>query len=85
MEELVIHPHALKHGLSEDDIGYAWSNFVRKRPRDDDYWVAIGFDAGGREVEMVAAACADGSLLVIHANTPATKNVKRELGLERRQ
>ena len=27
---LVIHPHALKHGLTEDNIRNAWDNFVKR-------------------------------------------------------
>ncbi|MEG2982197.1 MAG: hypothetical protein RR794_00930, partial [Raoultibacter sp.] len=27
LEDIYIHPHALKHGLTEDAIVYAWNNF----------------------------------------------------------
>lgn len=84
MSALIVHPHSLKHGLTEDEIIFAWNNFARKRPRGDDYWVTIGFDSKGREIEMVAAVLVDGSLLVIHAKTPATKKFKKELGYPRR-
>ena len=30
MQEIYIHPHALKHGLNEEDIKCAWENFVAK-------------------------------------------------------
>ena len=40
----------------------------------------MGFDSKGREVELVAAILADGSLLVFHAKSPATKKFKKELG-----
>ncbi|MBC2889320.1 hypothetical protein [Gordonibacter massiliensis (ex Traore et al. 2017)] len=84
MDDIIVHPHSLKHGLTEEDVAYAWNNFARKRPRGDDYWVALGFDGKGREVELVAAVLADGTLLLIHAKTPATKKFKKELGYGRR-
>ena len=51
MDEIRIHPHALRHGLSREEVTYAWLNFARKRPRGDDCWVAIGFTGAGREIE----------------------------------
>ncbi len=84
MDEIRIHPHALKHDLSPEEIIYAWCNFVRKRPRGDDCWVTIGFTSVGCEVEMVGMVLAEGTTLVIHALSPATEQIKRELGLRRR-
>lgn len=41
MIEIVVHDHALKHGLTEEDVLYAWNNFVRKQrrkvPWEDEY------------------------------------------------
>lgn len=84
MDEIIVHPHSLKHGLSEDEVVHAWNNFARRRPRGEDYLVALGFDSKGREVELVAAVLADGSLLLFHAKVPATKKFKKELGYARR-
>lgn len=84
MDKITIHPHAFKHGLSQEEIAYAWRNFARKRPRGDDCWVTIGFTDAGREVEMIGMALADGTTLIIHALSPATERTKRELGLGRR-
>lgn len=84
MNDVIVHPHSLKHGLTEAEVAYAWNNFARRRLRGNDYWVAIGFDYRGREVELVAAILADGSPLVFHAKTPATKKFKKELGYARR-
>ena len=82
----IVHGHALVHGLREEDIVYAWEHFLAKRMRvGGDYWVAVGFDRYGHEIEMVAAALADGRVLIIHAMCPATEKVKRELGLSRRR
>lgn len=84
MEEIRIHSRAFKHGLSKDEITFVWHNFARKRPRHDDCWVAIGFTASAREVEMVGMALIDGSMLIIHALSPATERTRRELGLRGR-
>ena len=46
MQEIYIHPHALKHGLSEDEIKEAWRNFVAQTKRlmpKDDQIVCVGF------------------------------------------
>ena len=83
MEDVIVLPSALKHGLSEESLVAAWENFVRKRPRGVDCWVAIGFDATGAEIEMVGLVTAAGETLVIHGLSPATEKVKRELGLVR--
>ena len=83
MNSIVVLPSALKHGLCEQSLIEAWSNFVRKRPRGEDCWVTIGFDAGGKEIEMVGLIAADGTTLLIHGFSPATLKVKRELGLVR--
>ena len=80
MLELIVHEHALEHGLSEDDIRYAWDNFVKMRPRGEDFEVRIGFDSAGREIGMVGAVLSDGDILVIHAKSPAIPSIKKELG-----
>lgn len=83
MQDIIVHPHALKHGLSVEAIEATWGNFVRRRPRGEDCWVTIGYDREGHEVELVGLSLADGSTLIIHALSPATKKMKRELGLGR--
>ena len=83
MGELVVLPSALKHGLDAGQIEEAWDNFVVRRPRGDDVMVAIGF-SGDVEVEMVGLLAADGKTLVIHAMSPATEKIMRELGIGRR-
>ena len=83
MDEIRIHPHALKHGVAQEEIIYAWRNFARKRPRGDDCWVTIGFTNIGHEVEMIGMVLADGTTLIIHAISPATERIKRELGRAR--
>ena len=84
MDSLIIHPHAFKHGLSAQQIVEAWEDPLgEKRPRDDTYWVAIGFDSKGNGIELVAAQTADGSYLIFHANSPVSVSIQRELGLGR--
>lgn len=80
MLEAMVHSHALEHGLFEDDIRYAWNNFVKMRPRGQDFEVRIGFDSNGREIGMVSAVLADGDVLVIHAKSPAIPSIRQELG-----
>ncbi len=86
MNELVIAEHALKHGLSEEDIVYAWENFVRKRyrgaPREGEV-IAVGYDKQGRFIEMVGLERGD-DIIIYHAMQPPTTNALIELDLVRR-
>lgn len=87
MSGLEIHPHALIHGLSEENVRYAWENYVRKRCRhapNEDQIVAIGSDESGRLIQMVGVVNSQGTL-VYHALTPPTSKALRELGLLRRK
>ena len=84
MGNAIVLPTALKHGLSEAEVLQAWENFVAKRPRGDDCWVAVGFTRAGLEVELVRLETVDGKALLIHALSPATLNIRRELGIRRR-
>ena len=46
MGDVFAHPHALKHGLSEDEILHAWANFVKSQQREapgEDQCVRIGY------------------------------------------
>ena len=53
MFEVVVHPHALKHGIPKSDIPYAWEHFIAKQRR-----------TAPREDEIVAvSATADGMLM----------------------
>ena len=87
MLRVIVHPHALKHGLTEKDIRHAWKHFVRRRHREsprNDQIVAIGHDGEGRAIQMLAVAKPFGVLLY-HALTPPTNNVLAELGMSRRR
>ena len=83
MTDIVVLPSALKHGLSKESLIEAWVNFVRKRPRGEDCWVVIGFDSAGVEIEVVGLITIDGTVLIIHGLSSATRKIKRELGLEK--
>ena len=78
-------PNALKHGLSAQDIRYAWQSPIRCRQRQSDdepsRWIAIGVLPDGRLAEMVAFEDISGSWCVFHANTPPTKKFMKELGM----
>lgn len=87
MIEVMVHPHALKHGATEADVRYAWENFIRRRHRrvpHEDQIVAIGVDSQGKLLQMVGVLGAQG-VLIYHALTPPTASVMRELGLARRK
>ena len=87
MDEVIIAEHAFKHGIAEEDIVYAWENFVRKQYRgtpNEGQVVVVGYDRSGRFIELVAAERACG-MIIYHAMEPPTLNVLVELGLVRRQ
>ena len=77
--------HALKHGLTESEILYAWENYVRMQQRSaphEEYVVAVGCTQMGDMVQMVAVIVEDG-YLIIHAMRPPTRKVLQELGIAR--
>lgn len=87
MNELVIHPLALVHGLSEEDLRDAWESGGPRMPRtspNEDEVVAIGWTRDGRAVQMVGVVKEFGTL-IIHGLEPPTDNVLNELGLGERQ
>lgn len=82
-----IHPHALRHGLTEERIFWAFhmaavEERIRERDRDTEppRWGIIGIDKDGRAIEMVAVSLTGGEVLVIHANnlTPGFEKEMRE-------
>lgn len=87
MFEVMVHPHALKHGISESDILHAWENFIAKQrrtaPREDEI-VAISATANGMMIQLVAKDLGD-VLLIFHTMAPPSEKVMRELGLKRRR
>lgn len=83
MEDLVVLPSALKHGISKGSVVDAWRNFVARRPRGDDCLAVVGFDWAGTPIESVGLVLVSGEVLVIHAMSPVTEKIRRELGIRR--
>ena len=87
MIEVYVHPHALKHGLSEDEILYAWLNFVKSQQRkapNEDHIVRVGYGKHtSGAIQMVGVSKAFG-VLIVHAMTPPQDKVLKELGMLRR-
>jgi hypothetical protein len=79
-------PHALKHGLCEEDVVYAWKSPVRCRQRnginDPALWIAIAALPDGRMAELVGFQDLTGCWCVFHAMTPPTTKFINELGLK---
>ena len=88
MQEIYLHPHAFKHGLTEEEIREAWENFVAKAHRTasrSEQIVCVGFsEKQGREIQMIAVENAD-VIMIYHAMTPAQESVLKELGIERKK
>lgn len=82
---VVVHGHALTHGLSDEQIisacntGYRGA-VIRRRDRDTEpqRWACIGFDAEGRAIQIVFVWLDDQSALVFHASY-LTKHFVTEL------
>lgn len=84
---VTVHPNALKHGLTEQEVEAAWENYVVGAVRvPGEVEVRIGVDPSGRDVEMVGSLIQDSGWLVYHAMRPPTKKVRREIerGMRRR-
>lgn len=72
--------------VTKEDAAHAWEFCIRSMPRlgkNPDEYVAIGYDASGRLLELIAVRGNDGNWLIIHAQTPPQERVKRELGFDR--
>ena len=87
MDEVYVHKHALKHGLDEEEIVYAWSNFVRSQQRQtpkEDQIVRIGYGRKTSQAIQMIGILAPHGTLIIHAMCPVQESIKKELGLPRR-
>ena len=86
LTEIIVDEHAYKHGLTEEQIRYAWDNFVKKlfrgKPNEGEI-VCVGYDKNGTMMQMVAVEKSFG-VLIYHAMTPPTRNALKELGLLKR-
>jgi len=83
---LLVLPNALKHGLSKEEVEYAWRSPLRCRQRqskdEPPRWIAIGILPDGRVVELVAFEDVNGAWVIFHANTPPTDKFLKELGIK---
>ena len=77
-----VHGNALKHGLTSDEVAYAWENPIRCRQRngtdDPPLWISVGSLPDGRFAELIGFMDIDGVWCVFHAMVPPTKKFKRE-------
>ena len=72
---------ALKHGLTEEDVKYAWMNLTEyRRCRQDKqppHYLAIGTLPNGNSVELVAFSTGF-KWVVFHAMAPVTPGFKKQ-------
>lgn len=83
-DDLIVQPHAFKHGITERDIRHAFENAYASRPRKGPYppqYISIGPDTHGRDVQVVSVWNADERAWVVFHAMPATRKALRELGL----
>ncbi len=68
---LEVHRSARKHGISDEDIEQAASEFVVAYPIDENDWppreLRLGFDAKGRLLQVVVLMLDGGREMPIHA------------------
>lgn len=88
MLEVFVHPHALAHGLSEEEILAAWSNFVRSQQRTspkEDECVRVGYGVETPTAIQMIGVTKQFGVLIIHAMTPPQDSVLDELGIPRKR
>ena len=72
--------------VAKEDAAHAWYHCIKSMPRlnaNPDEYVAIGYDARGRLLEVIAIRDTKGDWLIIHAQTPPQERLKRELGFRK--
>lgn len=85
-DSIIVHGRIMERHpeLTPVDIAHAWGARIATGMRldaDVAQKVAVGFDAKGRMIEMVAVTLSNGDVLVFHAMTPPSKKTLRETGL----
>ncbi len=97
MELIAIHPHALKHGLTESDITCAWNSaftwFRRDLENGGIDYVLVGLDGRNRLMELIARYCPNRDGYIIYQSATGcfpferfqqdTQQVLREIGIDR--
>lgn len=73
--EVLIHPHAYKHGLTDEQILAAFRNGkARAQVRWKDLgsdplrWATVGYDMRMRRIELLYTMTGNGQALIFHAN-----------------
>ena len=80
--EVHVRIHERHPEILDEDVRTAWNNAFLSRPRLDgstDRQMAIGQDAKGRLLEMLAQRIDPSTWLVYHAMTPPSNKVLKEL------
>ena len=86
--KLIVHPRitARHPQLTSEDVAAAWNGALISAPRlpnRPDEYIALGFDAKGRLLEVVAVRLDSADWLAFHAMTPPSGKTFKELGVER--
>ena len=82
-KDVIVIPCALKHGLSKEDIIYAWRNAHAVRRRNFDIpsiYAAAGPDTKGNLIELLLAEQENGTFIAYHA-MKLTMKMAKELNL----
>lgn len=83
---VIVHPRvAERHDdLQEEDVISAWENAITCIPRlqaEPTRYIAVGADAKGRLIEMVAQLVPNGTWVIFHAMTPPSRNTLIETNM----
>jgi uncharacterized DUF497 family protein len=67
--QIIIHPAALKHGFSENDILTAFTNMIDNYAllEESDKEIVIGWTGSGQLLEIIYLILDDNNIMVIHA------------------
>lgn len=87
-QRIVVLPriHKRHPDVSEEDVRTAWENQLKRRMReglDPVQFAAVGFDAKGRLLQVVAVYDPKNDAVVIFHAMRATCSMLKELGLDR--
>ena len=81
MQVIEVTKSALKHGLTEEEIRYAWENLLEYRrcraEKQPPHYLAIGTLPNGNPVELVAFSTGY-KWVIFHAMTPLTPGFKKQ-------
>jgi hypothetical protein len=70
---------AFRHGCREEDIAYAWENFVVEflEREDPPKSIRLGMDRSGRMLEIGGVVTDTGEVLIIHAMRARPRYTRR--------